>query len=71
MEAYLWNIVLTGVSGAMGILLKSTLSKIDELNKELTTVRINYAHKDDLATLREEMNHRFDKLEILINKKNA
>lgn len=78
METLIWNAILTLVTGVVGFLWKAASNKVVELEgalkeqaKTITEVQIKYAHKDDLAGLKIDMNHRFDKLEEMINKKNA
>ena len=43
--------------------------KLDDLEKRLQETREQYVHKDDLKELKSELNHRFDKLEALLEKR--
>ena len=43
--------------------------KIEKLETRLQDTREQYVHKDDLKDLKQELWHRFDKLEDLINEK--
>lgn len=46
-------------------------AKLDKLSARLQETREQYVHKDDLKDLKLELNHRFDKLEDLIQKRNS
>jgi len=50
-------------------LYKSAIRRVENLEVKLQTTREEYVHKDDIRELKVEINHRFDKLEDLIQKR--
>lgn len=51
--------------------IRSRDQEIKDIKKSLQDTREQYVHKDDLRELKLELNHRFDKLEDLIQKRNT
>jgi len=43
--------------------------KLEQLERRLQETREQYVHKDDLKDLKLELNHRFDKLEDILQKR--
>jgi Tfp pilus assembly protein PilO len=64
---YLWNGVLTIGSLVLGTYLKSNNDSIKEqrdlLAKTREEIREKYVHKDEMSSVIEQINKRFDKLE--------
>lgn len=48
---------------------KSAVRRIDRIEDTVQKTREEYVHKDDLRELKSDINHRFDKLEDLIEKR--
>lgn len=63
----LMGLVMTGIS----FWIKTQREDIKQLQQHLQKTREEYVHKDDLKELKSELNHRFDKLEDLIQKRNS
>lgn len=65
--------VLQGLGGVVVTILwymyRSAIGRIDKLETKLQDTREEYVHKDDIRDLKVEINHRFDKLEDLIQKR--
>lgn len=66
MEALIAAIIVAGVQLLMGFILKNFSDQLkdlarkdSEMGKELTDVKINYVHKQDLKDLKEEISARF------------
>lgn len=49
-----------------GFLLKSYRDDVEGLKSQLAKTREEYVHKDDLKELKQELAHRFDRVENLI-----
>lgn len=70
------QLIVWGLQGVGGILMtllwymyKSAIRRVEILEIKVQDTREEYVHKDDLRDLKQEINHRFDKLEDLIQKR--
>lgn len=72
MELIIW--VIQGLGGILMTVLwylyRSAIDRVKVLEIRMQETREAYVHKDDLRELKSEINHRFDKLEDLIQKRN-
>lgn len=65
---YIWviQIIVTLATGVMGWFLRELWSRIKHLDSKIQDTRENYAHKDDIQNMKEELVHRLTRVENLI-----
>lgn len=72
LPAWVFQGISSFIVAIMGFMLKSARDDLENLKAQLAKTREDYVHKDDLKELKQELAHRFDRVEnLILNRKDS